>query len=909
MLWVKDNIEDVIIKLNTDKTMGLSPSDVDVRLVEYGLNEFEEEKKETLFNKVLHHLSEIPTLILIAAAAIAGYMAIFHPPDTIGNGWPKVIVILSIVVINVCLGIYQESKAEKALEALKKMNAFKTTVIRDGAKQIIEANQLVPGDVIELSAGDVITADARLIEASSLQVEEAALTGESQPVEKDPAAVIEDTVPLGDRINMVYSGCLVTGGRATAVVVETAMNTEMGKIAALLNTAQKLKTPLQLRLQQLAKRISGLALVAGLLMFAFGFFLHAIDPISGQEREFVDILILAVALGVAAVPETLPIIVTMVLSYGVYNMVEKKTIIRKIPAVETVGNTSVICSDKTGTLTQNKMKIRRIWHIDHDPISSKVEFNDNQKKLIGLLASCSNATIGVDNDDHETVIGDPTEIAIIRMLHQLGMDRVKAERQYPRVFELPFDSGRKRMTTVHHTEDGFIAVTKGAFDRIPVNWEPELLKKATEIHDTFAEKALRVIAISVKKFDKMPEDLSIEALECDQEFRGMVGMIDPPRTESAKAVALAKKAGIKTVMITGDHVVTASAIAKEIGIMGEGDMACTGSQLAKMSDEELHNQVRDISVYARVSPEDKIRIVQAWTAQGEVVAMTGDGVNDAPALKAADVGVAMGITGTEVSKSAADMVITDDNFATIVDAISVGRTAYDNIRKTIAFLLSVNFAEIFILLAGMLFVGVSPLLALQILLINVVSDGIPGFFIAFEKPEHGVMKRKPLSKNSGIFSAGLGMKIARGAVSFSVLTLTAFILGAYVLDAPAHVQAAEASQWGERFGVTAYYTVGISMAFVVLSWASVINIFNIRSEQSIFKVNPLSNKGMFFAAMGTILFTLVVALVPPIAQIFDVETGLKGLHWFAMILLASMQLVFGEIYKLFANYTLVPKAD
>jgi len=892
MLWVKESISGILQTLNVDPATGLSQEEALTRLLKHGPNEFEEQKKETLARKVLHHLYEIPTLILIAAAAIAGYMAIFHPPDTIGRGWPKVLIILSIVVINVCLGVYQESKAEKALDALKKMTAYKTTVIRGGVKQITEASNLVPGDIVEISSGDVITADARLIEASSLQVDEAALTGESEPVDKNPGAEICETVPLGDRLNMVYSGCLVTGGRATAVVVETAMETEMGKIALLLNTTEKQKTPLQLRLKQLAKRISALALIAGTLMIIFGYFVHPVNPIDGAVRYFVDVLIIAIALGVAAVPETLPIIVTLVLSYSVYNMVRKKTVIRKIPAVETVGNTSVICSDKTGTLTQNKMKIRHIWHVRHDPVSVKEDLNQDQKMLIELLASCSNATIEVHDDESEQVIGDPTEIAIIRMLHRLKLDRVTAERNYPRVHELPFDSTRKRMTTVHRTDEGYIAVTKGAFDRIPVRWEPEMLKKATEIHDSFAEMALRVIAVSVKKYDRMPTDLSEEALECDQEFRGIVGMIDPPRPESAGAVAMAKEAGIKTVMITGDHIVTAAAIAKEIGIMEEGDRAVSGAELSEMSDDDLSDQVRNISVYARVSPEDKIRIVQAWTGQGEVVAMTGDGVNDAPALKAADVGVAMGITGTEVSKSAADLVITDDNFATIVDAISVGRTAYDNIRKTIAFLLSVNFAEIFILLAGMLFIGVSPLLALQILLINVVSDGIPGFFLAFEAPEYGVMKRKPLSKFAGIFSAGLGAKIARGAVSFSVLTLGAFFLGAYVLPAPADFVP----------GFTgAHYDIGITMAFIVLSWASIINILNIRSEFSIFKVSLTSNKGMLYAIIGTLLVTLMVALVPPIAEVFDVQTGLGGLHWVIMVGLALMQLVVGEFYKLLGN--------
>ena len=909
MLWVKDKISDIIEQLNTDKNQGLTRREVKARQEKYGLNEFEDEVKDTLLAKIIHHLAEIPTLILIAAAMIAGYTAVFHPPDTIGNGWPKVIVIMSIVVINITLGIWQESRAEKALESLKKMNSFKTTVIRGGEKQIVDANQLVPGDIVELATGDVITADARIITASSLQVDESPLTGESVPVEKNPNAEITEEVPLGDRFNMVYSGCLVTGGRATIVVVETAMNTEMGKIAQLLNSAKKLRTPLQLRLKQLAKRISMLALIAGVLMFVFAWVVHDINPITGNPREFVDALILAVALGVAAVPETLPIIVTMTLSLGVFNMVRKNTIVRKILAVETVGSTSVICSDKTGTLTQNKMKIRYVWHKDFDPISVKDKFREEQKKLVELMASCSNATIEIRGDDDEHVIGDPTEIAIIRLLHDLGSDRVQAERDYPRVHELPFDSGRKLMTTVHHVEGEsyYIAVTKGAFDSIPVKWDSELLEKATEIHDRFAEKALRVIAVSMKKFKEMPTDLSEEALEKDQEFLGLVGMIDPPRPESAKAVTMAEEAGIRTIMITGDHKVTAAAIAKEIGIMKEGDRVVTGVELSHMSEQELRDQVRGISVYARVSPEDKIRIVQAWGYHGEVVVMTGDGVNDAPALKAADVGVAMGMTGTEVSKNAADMVITDDNFATIVDAISVGRTSFDNIRKTIAFLLSVNFAEIFILLAGMLTVGVSPLLALQILLINVVSDGIPGFFLAFEKAESGVMKRCPIRKNTGIFSDGLGIKITIGAISFSILTLGAFFLGAYVLPAPDAIVVT---------GVTAHYTIGITMAFVVLSWASVLNIFNVRSESSIFKVNLLSNKGMFFAVCVTILLTFVVALVPPIAEIFELQTGLGMIHWIIMIGLASMQLVFGEIFKLltknkqtigYCSHNIIPK--
>jgi len=895
MLWVKESINEVLDKLKTNPTTGLTTKEATARQAKYGLNEFDEEKEETLLQKILHHLLEIPSMVLIAAAIIATIAAILNIRDGSGSGSDiaKVAVILSIVVINVVLGVYQEGKAAKALDALKKMNTFKTTIIRDGNKQIIDANQLVPGDIIELNAGDVITADARLIEAASLQVEEAGLTGESEAIDKKPDVVITEEVPLGDRLNMVYSGCLVTNGRARAVVVETAMETEMGKIARLLNSTQKQKTPLQIRLQQLAKRISAIALISGLVMFMVGFFLHG--------NEVLEMLLLAVALGVAAVPETLPIIVTMILSFGVYNMVNKKTIIRKISAVETVGNTSVICSDKTGTLTMNKMKIRNLWHVDYEPAHHKDDFNADQTHMLELLASCSNATIQVHGDEDEHVIGDPTEIAIIRLLHEKGLTRVDAEREFPRIHELPFDSGRKRMTTVHHYLKGtkYIVVTKGAFDRIPVNWTDAELAKATQIHDEFAEKALRVIALAYKIYDTMPEDLSEEGLEKDLTFMGLIGMIDPPRPESAMAVQRAKEAGIRTVMITGDHVVTAIAISKEIGIYQEGDTALTGADLNNMSQQELEARVKEVSVYARVSPEDKIRIVQAWLAHGEVICMTGDGVNDAPALKAADVGAAMGITGTEVSKNAADMVITDDNFATIVDAISEGRTSYDNIRKTIQFLLGVNFAEIFVLLLGMLLLGISPITAMQILIINVVYDGIPGFFLAFEQPEPGVMKRKPIKKNAGIFANRVGTFIAVRAISFSILVMAAFIIGAYVQVSPGFIIPG-AGNWTWdllRNRDYANFPVGITMAFMVLSWASTIDTFNTRSTLSIFTVGLLSNKGVFFSVMGAIAFSIVVALFPPFQAVFDV-VSISLRHWGIIILLALTHLVVVELLKL-----------
>jgi len=872
MLWVKETIEEVLTKLSTNTKEGLSQPEVEQRLAKYGRNEFDEEQKETLLQKVIHHLSEITAIILMVAAGIAAFIAI-----TQGGTWPKVVVILSIVVINTVLGVVQESRAEQALEALKKLNTAKTTVRRNGTKEQVDADQLVPGDIIMLSAGDVITADARLIECSSLQIEESGLTGESEPVEKDSGAIISETVPLGDRLNMVYSGCLVTAGRATAVVVETGMNTEMGKIAGLLNTTKKLKTPLQLRLSGLARRLCYVALAAGFIMFLIGIFFHG--------NDVATMLLLGVSLGVAAVPETLPIIVTMILSVSVHNMVKKKTIIRKIPAVETVGNTSVICSDKTGTLTQNRMTIQQVWRNGKAPVSVTGEpFFPDVQEMIEMLAACCNAHIDVI-DGEERVIGDPTELAMIRLLLSTGITEADLQKKYPRVHELPFDSTRKRMTTVHKAGEGYISITKGAFDRIPVIWDDNLKKEASNIHDGFAHKALRVIAIGYKKYDQLPNELTEEELEKDLTLLGLVGMIDPPRPESKEAVQRAKEAGIRTVMITGDHVATAKAIAREIGIFHDGDKALTGDDLNVMNDDDLFNEVRNVSVYARVSPEDKIRIVKAWEAQGEVIAMTGDGVNDAPALKAADVGAAMGITGTEVSKSAADMVITDDNFATIVDAVSEGRTAYDNIRKTVQFLLSVNFAEIFIMLFGMIVWGVSPITALQILFINVVSDGIPGFFLAFEKPEAGVMNRKPLPKNAGIFAAPVGSRIAQRAVSFSILTLSAFIIGSFVQIVP-HFEPS--------------YEIGITMAFITLSWASVLNIFNVRSGQSIFKIGFLSNPGVFGFAMLSILITFLVAWFEPIARIFD-AVPISGTHWLIVAGLAIMQVVICEIQKLFVN--------
>ncbi|MFH5500226.1 cation-translocating P-type ATPase, partial [Listeria monocytogenes] len=619
--------------------------------------------------------------------------------------------------------------------------------------------------------------------------------------------------------------------------------------------------------------LSIVALLAGILIFIIDVYVYG--------ETIIETLMIAISLAVAAVPETLPVIVTLTLAYGVQNMVRKNTIIRRIPAVETIGNTSVICSDKTGTLTQNKMIIQQIWAADHTPIKATAEFDTAEQKVLEMLSLSSNATIDV-TDGEETIIGDPTESAIIRLLEEKGTTKKALEAKYPRVFELPFDSDRKLMTTIHQVEDGFLSITKGAFDRIPVNFSEAFLAEAERVHDSFAEDALRVLVVAYKKYPEMPTDLSSEALETDLTFAGMVGMIDPPRPESKAAVLAAKKAGIKTVMITGDHIVTASAIAKEIGILTDGDKAITGAELAEMSEADLEKNIRDYAVYARVSPEDKIRIVKAWQKNGEIVTMTGDGVNDAPALKAADVGAAMGITGTDVSKNAADMVITDDNFATIVDAVKEGRTAYENIRKTIYFLLSTNFSQIFIMLIAIILGWGAPVVAVQLLLINVVSDGIPGFFLSREKADDSIMERKPIPKNAGIFANGLGKKMATQAVVFTIVTLAGFYIGQFVTI---------------NNSIGASYEVGMTMAFVILAWSSVAHIFNVRSDKSIFTIGFLSNRGLFFSAICSMLIILGLAIIPPLANMFFlVEMSLT--HWILAFILSMFPLLFVEIQKL-----------
>ncbi|MGM1046754.1 MAG: cation-translocating P-type ATPase [Bacillota bacterium] len=872
MKWMERKLEDIFKALKTNRENGLSSKQAAEVLQQKGYNEFEEEKKEGIGVKLLHQFSEVTTIILLVAALISTYLAV-----TEGHGYAEPLVIIAIVALNAVLGIRQELSAEKALDALKNMNTPAATVVRDGILQPITSKELVPGDIIMVEAGDMIPADARLIESSNLLVEESALTGESVPSEKNAQAEVKESDPLGDRVNMLFSGCLVTNGRGRAVVVATGMETEMGKIASLLNNTKKSKTPLQQRLIELGKKLSLVAVVSGVIIFGIGL-LHG--------ETIMEMLMTAVSLAVAAVPETLPVIVTVTLAFGIQNMVRKNAIIRRIPAVEALGSASVICSDKTGTLTQNQMTIKQVWAVSHEPKADTEAFNDTETELLTMFSLASNASIELNNGK-ETIIGDPTETAIIRLLHQKGMKKSELEVKYPRLHELPFDSSRKLMTTVHRTENGYISITKGAFDRIPLDPHAsctnEYQARANEVHDQFAEQALRVLALGYKHYEELPEQLDAAELEQGLRFAGLVGMIDPPRPESKAAVQAAMDAGIKTVMITGDHMATASAIAREIGILKEGDLAISGAELERMSDEELKQKVRHISVYGRVSPEDKIRIVQAWQANGEVVAMTGDGVNDAPALKAADVGTAMGITGTDVAKSASDMVLTDDNFATIVDAVAEGRRVYENIRKTLYFLLSCNFSEIMIMIIAVAFGWGLPVIAIQLLLINVVADGIPGFCLSREKMEPDTMRQKPISKNAGIFSNGLGKKIALQASLYTVLTLLGFYIGKFV-----HISDQ----------VSTSHEVGQTMAFVILGWSSVVHIFNVRSNtQSIFTIGFMSNRSLFWCAMLSIAIIFGIAIIPTLMEIFQI-VSLSFTHWVIVTILSIVPLIVVELAKL-----------
>lgn len=829
MAFYNQPTEKILRQFSVNEKSGLSMEQISELQAKYGPNKLKEKKKKSNMQRFFDQFKDVMILILIAAAVISFVIACVE-----GNPMEffEPVLILLIVVLNAFMGMLQESKAEKALDALKSMSAPHARVLRDGEERMIDASELVPGDIIRLEAGDFIPADARLLHSVSLKSEESALTGESVPSEKDAQAIIDEKAALGDRNNMVFSGCSITYGTATAVVTATGMNTEMGKIANLLEGESDSQTPLQKKLAQLGKYLGILALAACAVIFIVGL----VNGIPVME-----IFMTAVSLAVSAIPEGLPAIVTIVLSIGVQRMVKKNALIRRLPAVETLGSASVICSDKTGTLTQNRMTLVEAY-VDGFATAEKITTANSEsvKTLLQYGTLCCDGSV-VFHGTEEQHIGDPTETAIVLAAHKNGMPKDDLNKRYPRLAEIPFDSDRKLMTTVNRIDNKNIVIVKGAFDMMAPRCIADDMETARVVTEEMSADALRVLAIAYKEIDAIPEKPTSEELENGLTLMGLVGMIDPPRPEAKMAVATCRKAGIKPVMITGDHVVTASAIARELGILQDGDQAITGAELDAMTDTELDNRVEDISVYARVSPENKIRIVKAWQRKGQVVSMTGDGVNDAPALKAADIGCAMGITGTDVAKGAADMTLTDDNFATIVDAVQEGRGIYANIKKVVGFLLGTNIGEVITVFTAMLLWHKTPLLSMQLLWINLVTDSLPAIALGMEAVESDVMDRKPKPKDEGIFAHGLGIRVVLQGLMFAVLTLVGFAVGE---------------------NVTGSLAGGQTLAFMVLALSQVIQAYNMRSEHSLFKIGPFSNHKLNWACLVSLLLVALVLFTP-----------------------------------------------
>lgn len=845
--------------LQTNSKNGLSSEEALKRLKENGYNQLKEAKKESLLIKFLNQFKDTLTLILLVAALVS---YVVEPTE-----WVDSVIILVVVIINAILGVVQENKAEKSLEALKKMSAPSAKVIRDGVASVIDAKELVVGDVLLLEAGDCVGSDARIIESHNLQIDESALTGESVPVNKYAEPLEMSDVPLGDRINMAHQSCNVTYGRGVAIVVASGMDNEVGKIADMLMNEKQEATPLQIKLDEIGKAIGLLCIAICAVVFCMEYFSGLEDLLSAFKT--------AIALAVAAIPEGLATVVTIVLALSTQKMVKHNAIVRRLPAVETLGSTSIVCSDKTGTLTQNKMTVQEIYTCDGlkklDDANSEAEI-----EMINYFTLCSDAQI---KDGKE--IGDPTEVALVAASLKKNYTKETLYEIYHRKEELSFDSERKMMTVFFEKENEIISITKGGPDVVLSRCDDVDTEAVMKANNAMADKALRVLAVAYRKWDAMPETLDFDTVENHLTFVGLTGMIDPPRPEVKDAIQVAKGAGVRTVMITGDHINTASAIAKELGILTENTEAISGNELNAMSDEELLNNIERYAVYARVAPEHKVRIVNAWQAKGHIVAMTGDGVNDAPALKSADIGCAMGITGTEVAKSAAAMVLTDDNFATIITSIREGRGIFDNIQKDVQYLLSSNIGEVLtIFLASLISILVPesglgvPLLPIHLLWVNLITDSLPAFALGLEPTEKTVMERKPRKKDEDFFSNGLMSTIIWQGCMVGLLTLASYI-----------------------YGEAINHETGMTMAFVTLSACQLFHSFNVKSHESVFNKQIFNNRYLWGAALlGAVLQVLIIN-VPALAKIFKL-VPLSPMCILVSVGLAFCVIIIVEITKL-----------
>jgi len=878
--YYNQSIQDVADHYKVGLSTGLSSEEAAKRLEQYGLNQLDSKKKKSFLKVFLQQFKSFMILILLIAASISGVVGVME-----GEGLLDTFVILGILVLNAFIGAFQEKKAEASLEALRNLTAPITKVLRDGEIKELETQNLVPGDVVVLETGAVVPADLRLTEVVNLKVQESSMTGESVPVDKDTETLKSSNIALGDRTNMAFASGMVTYGRGRGIVVETGMLTEVGKIANMLQHTDDMETPMSRRLEQLGKVLGLAALVICVVIFSVGLL---------YGNPIMSMFMTAVSLAVAAIPEGLPAVSTVVLAIGVQRLVKKNAIIRTLPSVETLGSATVICSDKTGTLTQNKMTVIESY-VNHtattlDRVASGKELDAETSLLLKISILCSDAHLRILEDGTNVTTGDPTETALIDVGLIYGLNKEKLETENPRVEEIPFDSERKRMSTVNQMGNKQLYVNvKGGLDEILsvcdhiriheetrtiTQKDLEQIKKANE---QMANSALRVLAMAYKELQEVPVTGETEHLESHLVFVGLLGMIDPARPEAIEAVAKCNAAGIRTVMITGDHKSTALAIAREIGIFKEGDIAVTGAELELMSEEDFDANVTRYSVYARVAPEHKVRIVKAWQKRDDVVAMTGDGVNDAPALKQADIGAAMGIVGTDVAKDAADMVLTDDNFATIVTSVEEGRRIYDNILKAIQFLLSTNVGEVVLLLITSIFNLGSPLLPIHILWVNLVTDSLPALALSVDPAEKNIMNRKPRNSKKGFMTRGMIWRVFYQGVMIGLIPLAAFIIGL--------------RDGGE--------TLGQTMAFASLIFAQLIHVRNLHSNtRSSFAINPFKNKLLIVAIMASLALALLVLLVPPVREAFNlVEMDSK--HWWTVILLSLIPLVVVDLFKLF----------